>query len=172
MKRIFMLVAYITCVGLALAWPAKSGLAADKVTYSGTYSTARPGKAPKGSDVTLEVVQNEDSIEITRVKLGKRTTSRCPFNGSEGDYISPGGSPGKCKAQLKEKYLVLEAIVVTSLQPTAPPVRMHTKERWQLSPDGKSLFIESAADFPDMGAGSAGMGLQPVTRKYTRTGNQ
>jgi hypothetical protein len=155
-----------------LGWPTKSGLAADKVTYSGTYSTARPGKAPKGSDVTLEVVQNEDSIEVTRVKLGKRTTSRCPFNGSEGDYISPGGSPGKCKAQLKEKYLVLEAIVVTTLQPTAPPVRMHTKERWQLSPDGKSLFIESAADFPDMGAGSAGYGLQSVTRKYTRTGNE
>jgi hypothetical protein len=172
MKRIFVLVAYIGCAGLALVWPTKSGLAADKVTYSGTYSSARPGKAPKGSDVILEVVQNEDSIEVTRVKLGKRTTSRCPFDGAEGDYMSPGGSPGKCKAQLKEKYLVLEAIVVTSLQPTDPPVRMHTKERWQLSPDGKSLFIESASDFPDMGPGSATKGLQPITRKYTRTGNE
>jgi hypothetical protein len=172
--KVFTLVAWVACIGLVMLWTASTGLAADKVNYSGKYSAERPKTTSDAeTDSTLEVVQNEDSIEVTRVELGKRTTSRCPFNGSEGDYTSPGGASGKCKVQLKGKYLVLDSVVVARPQPTAPPVRMHTKERWQLSADAKTLTIKSDVDFPDFPSdiSAAVAGTTSGTTKYTRTNN-
>lgn len=142
------------------------------MNYSGKYSADRPTiRSGVETESVLEVVQNEDSIEITRVELGKRMTSHCPFNGSEGGYMSPGGVSGKCKAQLKTKYLVLESVVVGRPQATAPPIREHTKERWQLSADRKSLTIKSDVDFPDFPAdiSAAVAGDTSGTIKYTRT---
>ena len=173
MKKIFTCVAWIAAMGLLIAWPNKTGLAADKVNYSGKYSANRPTiKSGVETESTLEVVQKEDSIEITRVELGKRTASHCPFNGSEGDYTSPGGVSGKCKAQLKAKYLVLESVVVGRPQADAPPIREHTKERWQLSADGKTLTIKSDVDFPDFPANISAAVADNTsgTTKYTRTG--
>ena len=163
-----------TWIALAVIMSAIAGLAADKVNYSGKYSI-QARKTASGSETgsTLEVIQNADSIEITRVEQGKRTTNRYPLNGSEGDYTSPGGVAGKCKAQLKDKYLVLESIVAARPQPNAPPMRVHTKERWQLSADSKTLTVKSDEDFPDVAGdvsalvGAYGSG----TEKYTRTDN-
>lgn len=104
MKDVLCLVAMMAGVAMVVFGLPKAGIAADNVSYSGRYSAQRPKNAPSGStDSVLEVVQSEDSIEITRVELAKRTTSRCPFHGSEGAYTSPGGVSGKCKAELKEK---------------------------------------------------------------------
>jgi hypothetical protein len=172
MKKIHAFAAWVTVVGVVIAW-ATIGLAADRVDYSGKYSADRPTvKSGVETDSTLEVVQNEDGIVVTKVELGKRTTSHCPLNGSEGEYTSPGGVSGKCKGQLKAKYLILESVVVTRPQATAT-VRMHTKERWQLSADGKNLTIKSDVDFPDFPAdiSAAVAGDTSGTRKYTRTGN-
>jgi hypothetical protein len=169
MNRVFTFVAWVACVGLVIAWSGKTGLAADKVDYSGKYSAERIKTASGETDSTLEVVQHEDSIEVTRVELSKRTTSHCPFNGSEGDYTSPGGVSGRCKAQLKDKYLVLESVVVTRPQPTASPVRVHTKERWQLSGDSKTLTIKSDTDFPDFPADISAAVNASGTQKYNRT---
>jgi hypothetical protein len=172
MKQILAFAAWVTVAGVVIAW-ATIGLAADKVDYSGKYSADRPTvKSGVETDSTLEVVQNEDGIVVTKVELDKRTTSHCPLNGSEGDYTSPGGVSGKCKAQLKAKYLILESVVVTRPQPTAT-VRMHTKERWQLSADGKSLTIKSDVDFPDFPSdiSAAVAGDTSGKRKYTRTGS-
>jgi hypothetical protein len=172
MKKILAFAAWVTAVGVVIAW-ATIGLAADKVNYSGKYSADRPTvKSGVETDSTLEVFQNDDGIVVTRVELGKTTTSHCPLNGSEGEYTSPGGVSGKCKAQIKAKYLILESVVVTRPQRTAI-VRMHTKERWQLSADGKSLTIKSDMDFPDFPAdiSAAVTGDTSGTRKYTRTGN-
>jgi len=102
MKNILTCAAWVATVGLAITWPAKIGLAADKVNYSGKYSADRPTiKSGGETDSTLELIQKEDSLEVTRVELDKRTTSHCPFNGPDGDYTGPGGISGKCKAQLK-----------------------------------------------------------------------
>jgi hypothetical protein len=141
------------------------------VSYAGKYSAeGLKTTSGGGTGSTLEAVQNEDSIEVTRVELGKRTTNRCPFNGAEGDYTSPGGVSGRCKAQLKAKHLILESVVVTRPQTTGPPVRMHTKERWQLSADAKTLTIKSDVDFPDFPSEiSAAVSGTTSTTKYTRT---
>jgi len=155
----------------AVAFSANTGLAADKVNYSGKYSIQAPKTASGESDSTLDVVQGTDSIEITTVRQGKRTSNRYPLNGSEGDYTSPDGVAGRCKAQLKDKYLVLESVTAIRPQPNVPPMRMHTKERWQLSADSKTLTVKSEVDFPDVPrdvsniVGEYGSG----TRKYSRT---
>lgn len=87
MKHVLRYVAMMAGLGVVVAGLPLAGLAADNVNYSGKYSAQRLKNTPSGSTGSvLEVVQSEDSIEITRVELGKRTTSRCPFNGSEGDY--------------------------------------------------------------------------------------
>jgi hypothetical protein len=72
---------------------------------------------------------------------------------------------------LKGKNLIVESVVLTHPQPTAA-VRMHTKERWQLSGDAKTLIIKSDVDFPDFPAGvSAVVAGDTSTTKYTRTEN-
>lgn len=161
-------------MALAIALPTTIALAANRVDYSGKYLAERHKDTPSGStDSTIEVVQSEDNIEITKVELGKRTTSRCPFNGSEGDYTSPSGVSGKCKAQLKDKYLILESVVVTRPQP-ATSMRVHTKERWQLSADAKTLTVKSDVDFPDVSrdVSAAVANELSETRKYMRTDSQ
>jgi len=140
------------------------------VNFSGKYLAERRDASGGGADSTLEVIQNNDYVEIRRMELGKKTTSRCPLNGSEGEYTSPGGISGKCKAQRKGKYLIVESVVATRPQATAA-VRMHTKQRWQLSTDGKTLTIKSDVDFPDFPAdiSAAVSGDTSRVMKYTRT---
>ena len=170
MRRVIivaLMVVMILCV------PANILLAADSAGYTGKYIAERPKKAPSGSlDSTLEVVQNENAIEVTLLQSGKITVSRCPFDGSDGDYKSPSGISGKCKARWKEKNLIIESIIVTHPQPTAS-VRVHTKERWQLSKDGKTLTIKSDVDFPDFPAEVSGAvsGDTGGTTRYMRVEN-
>ena len=171
-KQISALAARVTYVSLVLAWSANTGLAADKVNYSGKYLLQVRKTASGGeNDSTLDVVQNEKSVDITRSAEGRRMTNRYPLNGSEGDYTSPGGVSGKCKAQLKGKYLVLESVVFSRPQSSSPPVRIHTRERWQLSADSNVLTIKSDVDFPDFpGDISTVVGAYgSSTQKYTRT---
>ena len=150
MTRSLNLVACAVCISLMVTWSANSVQATDKTNYSGRY-TLQGQKSTSGikTDSTIEVLQNQESLEIRRSEQGHRTTNRYPLNGSEGDYTSSGGVPGKCRAELKGKYLGLESVVMARPQPSAPPVRMHAKERWQLSADSRTLTIKSAVDFPD-----------------------
>jgi hypothetical protein len=168
-KQVSNVLTCIASVGFVVAWSVNTGLAADRVNYSGKYSL-QGQKMASGSkiDSTLEVIQSEDSIEVTRMEQGSKTTNRYPLNGSEGDYKSPGGSPGKCKAQLKDKYLVLESVVTARPQPNGPP-----KERWQLSSDSKTLTVKSEEDFPDAPKDVSSAVGESVsgTERYTRVEN-
>src|SRR5208282_5598369 len=159
-------------VAMTVLTSAKLTLAADATDYTGKYAERPKKAANRSTESTLEVIQNENAIEITLIQSGKRTTSQCPFNGSEGDYTSPGGILGKCKAQLKEKNLIIESVVVAHPQPTTN-VRLHTKERWRLSKDGKTLAIKSDVDFPDFpsGVSAAVSGDTSTTVEYTRIAN-
>ena len=142
-------------------------------SYSGKYSLQNR-KASLGSEATLEVVQGQDRVEVTRIDQGKRTTNRYALNGSEGNYASSGGVPGRCKAQLKGKQLILESTVISHPQPAATPVRIHTRERWQLSADSKILAIRADVDFPDFPAdiSAAVSGNTSRTEKYMRVESQ
>jgi hypothetical protein len=157
MKRNAHLVLWAICAALVITLMPERTSASDKLNFSGKYVFDK-GKKSDGQDASiLEVDQNDDSFEITRVELGKKTVSHCPLNGSDGDYTSPGGMAGKCKVQLKPKYLILESVVLTRPQQAAPPLRIHTKEKWQLSADTKTLTIKSDVDFPDVPADISAM---------------
>jgi len=172
--QIFDYLKCLACVLLALAFGVNAGVAAGK-NYSGKYSLQVQRHASgNNAGSTIEVVQNEDSIDVTRVEQGTRTSNRYPLNGGDGDYTSSGGVRGKCKAQLKDKYLVLESVVAATPEPNAPPMRVHTKERWQLSADAKTLTVKSDMDFPDAPSRvSAVVGESASgTQKYARTESQ
>lgn len=110
MKRKHFSGASLACAAMLLTCLVNHAFASDKLNFSGKYIVEPAKNTPGGeSDSTLEVVQNDDTVEITRLELGKKTISRCPLNGSEGDYTSPSGVSGKCRAQLKPKYLIVES---------------------------------------------------------------
>ncbi len=166
--RLLTLVAYL---GFMVAWSANTALGAEMVNYSGKYSLQVTRMA--SSKLDLEVIQSKDSIEVTRMEESSKTTNRYPLNGSDGDYKSRTGSSGRCKAQLKGKYLVLESVVTARPQPNAAPMRIHTKERWQLSSDSKILTVKSEVSFPDVPRDVSSFVGESVsgTEKYTRVGN-
>ena len=157
---------------LTTAWFAKFALAADVPNYTGKYSLQEHKNVPVGSDPDIEVVQTEKDVEVATIDHGKRTTNHYPLNGMEGDYISPGGVPGRCAAQFKGKQLILESTVAKRPQPNAPIVRLHTKQRWQLSGDSRTLTIQTDVDFPDFPAGvsAAVAGDTSGKQKYARIG--
>jgi hypothetical protein len=173
-KQISNLLTCAVCVGFLVAWSPNAGLAAEKANFSGRYS-AHGQKAASGDkiDSSLEVVQTEDSIEITQVERGSKTSNRYSLNGSEGDCKSPSGVLGTCKAQFKDKYLVLESVFTATPQANGPPMRIHTKQRWQLSSDSKTLTVKSDVDFPDAprDVSSAVGESMSGTLKYTRLEN-
>lgn len=76
------------------------------------------------------------------------------------------------QSRVEGKNLIIDSVILTHPQPSAI-VRMHTKERWQLSNDAKTLTIKSNVDFPDFPAGvsAAVSGDTSSTTKYTRTEN-
>lgn len=168
MKRLWIAAYGIVGIGFAVAF-GNTGLAEEKIDYSGKYSleerNLKSGKKPKS---TLEVVQNQDRIKIIKDEPHKTTTSDCPLSSSDQDYRN---SRGQCRAQLKGKKLIVESVVDTSREPTHSPLRVHTKERWELSADNKTLTIKSDIDFVSCSLGesscTSGSG-ESRTIKYKR----
>jgi hypothetical protein len=150
-------------LGVMLVWFAATSSAAD---FSGKYVS----KSGKGTEYFLEVVQTESSINIVRIEGGKTIKNVCPLDGSEGEYVSSGGVPGKCKARFKGKNLVIESMVVTHPAGSAQTVRVQTTERWQLSSDTKTLTIKSESSFPDYPSeiSAAVGGVTSFTERFTR----
>ena len=164
-RRLFLAAAMVFLAVFSLSVAAVSD-APGALNFSGTYSSeiSKHSKGPESS-ATLEVVQTDDAVEITRVEAGKRTTSRCPFNGSTGPYTTSGRVSGTCKAEIKGKSLIVESLVTTHPETSSTPVRIHTKERWQLSTDSQVLTIKSDSDFPDVSAAiSSAIGASFVER--------
>ena len=126
-----------TCTAVLILLVSERTSARDNLNFAGKYVEE---KAAFNDISTLEVVQSNQSVDITKVTLGKRTVGHCPLDGSEGDY-TPDGESGKCKATLKPKYLILECVVLPPHKHD-PARRWHTKEKWRLSSDGKILTID------------------------------
>jgi hypothetical protein len=87
-----------------------------------------------------------------------------PLNGQEGAYVSPGGVRGTCKGQFRKNYLILESVVTTRPQASGPAVQIHTKQKWESSPDLKTLNIHVDVDSPQSPINL----VEPWTEIYTR----
>jgi len=161
---------WVVCMTSLMLRPTHA-YASDKLNFSGKY-VVEQRKNTSENTLTLEVIQTDDSIEITRVKRGTKTVSHCPLDGSYGDYAGAEGV-GRCKAQLKPKYLIIESDVLTPIaliQSQRPPSqeRMHTTAKWQLSSDAKTLIIKSDRELLNLPAGSFSLGNMSGTVKYKR----
>jgi hypothetical protein len=151
-RRILRIVVSVVAVALLATTTPHVGLAAsERVDFSGKYlHRGQKDHSDLDPEVSLEVVQSEETVKVTRVDQGGTTTNWYPFDGSEGAYISPGGVTGQCKAQVKGKTLILDTIVLSTSQASGSPVHIHTKEQWQLSSDSRTLTIKLHMDFPDL----------------------
>ena len=125
--------------------------AADKPNFSGEFTLAR-GKGSsawrKGGSCALHVVQTESTIEITRVMGGQRSDNRLRLDGTEGAYVNPGEMEGAGLARLKGKHLTIDIAILFHPLDKRPDLFIHTRERWTLSKDLKTLTIRSDVDFP------------------------
>jgi hypothetical protein len=146
---------------------AATTFAADTLNLSGSYTlTGSKGsmKFQKGKVKTLSVVQTEMSIEVTESEGGRRNVNSYPINGREGTFVSPGGIKGTCKGQFKKNYLILESFVTTHPQTNGRAVQIHTRQKWELSPDHKTLNIRFDVDSPQSPIDV----VEPWTEIYTR----
>lgn len=113
----------------------------------------------------IPVVQTADAIEVSNVRDGTSNTIRFPLDDGEGTYHTDSHILGKCKGQLKGKRLVLDWVVVTRPVAGGPEVQLHTRERWELSRDSKTLIIHVDVDNPQLPMANIG---DPWTEIYTR----
>ena len=148
---------------------ASTTLAADRPDFSGSYTLAAGKGDKKGEVWTLQVTQTESAINVTRVAGGHQNINKFPLDGSEAPYTSPGGPTGTCKGQFKGRNVILDTFITTRPQPNGPAVQMHTRERWELSKDSKTLTIRNNVDFPQYSSLLNGFQVvKPWTEIYTR----
>lgn len=168
-RRILSAATSLATVALfAIATP-HVGFAANSQNFSGKFlHPGTKGETDFDPAVTLDVVQTDGAIEITRVDSQGSTSNQYPLNGTEQDCSGPGGVAGKCKAQLKGKSLILETTVVSRDLTSGTTVHMRTVEQWQLSSDSKTLTIKVHVDFPDVRSGTSSEGQSSEANKYTR----
>jgi len=116
--------------------------------FSGLYllNPPKPGKHQKASPPRyLRVTQDERSLEATVSEAGQTRTSRYFLDGSPSDNLTSGGFPSKDTARLKGKALVIES--TAHVRGTV----LHTKEKWQLSRDSKTLTIHLTDEGSSLG---------------------
>jgi hypothetical protein len=163
--RLLLRLTLIAFVAVSLASAAE-----EKVDFSGSYVLSG-GKGSfqfkKGMDWTLNVAQTENTIEVTRIIDGKQNKNIFNMDGSEGAYTSSGGVEGICKAQWKGKTLILEVLVTSLPQNNRPAVQIHTKQRWELSSDSRTLTVRTDVDFPGSPLGDFQV-IEPWSEIYTR----
>jgi len=163
--------AYILILA-ALPGLVAGALGAGKLDFSGSYTLKKSTSAAKpanGEVWVLRVSQGESASEVTRVQNGHLYVNKFPLDGSEGQYVSPGGPTGTCRGQLKSKYLILDLFVTSHPQLNGPAVQMHTKERWELSSDSKTLKIRTEVDFPQFSGTLNGFQVvEPWSETYVR----
>jgi hypothetical protein len=149
---------------------ASLAVAPTRPDFSGNYTRQSKQANESGSDaVTLRVVQTESSVEITRTEGDAKLTNRFPLDGTEGEWTSPTGVRGKCKARFSKDTLLLETSSATS-RPDGRSVRLQSREDWRLSKDLKTLSVRIEARFPDMPPEIVAMAFpnNPRTETYQR----
>jgi hypothetical protein len=144
--------------------------AAANLNFTGKY-VHRGDKVNSDLDpeITLDVVQNDQALEVTRDGPAGKASNRYLLNGSEQDCVTSNRVSAKCRAQLKGKYLVLESVVDSPDQTSGNLIHVRTVEQWQLSGDSKTLTIKLRVDFPGAGSGmSSNEGQSVEEDKFTR----
>ena len=150
---------------------ASLALAPARPDFSGSYAVKQKGAGETGAaTVVLRVVQADSYIEVAREETNGTLTNRFPLDGTEGEYTTPTGARGKCKARFNKETLVLETTVV-STRAEGRAMRFGTREDWRLSKDQGTLTIKTEIKMPDMPPEMVAMAFpnNPRTETYRRT---
>lgn len=142
----------------------------DRPDFSGSYTltgTKGASKTKRATASLLQVIQTGAEIEVSRTFDGKAYLNRLKLDGTEGEYRSEGGAQGTSTARFKGKALIIDTQVTTRPQANGPAVQIHTRERWTLSSDLRTLIIRSDVDFPNSGLGGFQV-IEPWSEIYTR----
>jgi hypothetical protein len=159
LKKLFVFGIFLTTI----AW------AAARADFSGNYA-AQQKKGDKALTASLRVIQTDSTVQVTRIYGDKSLTNSFPLDGSEGDYTTETGVRGKCSAQLNGETLVLKTLAGPPPKAGTPPLHFEIIEKWQLSPDTKTLTIKTEIKSPDMPNDviTAAFPDNPQTEKYQR----
>lgn len=158
----------VLLVLLATLWAPVAVSAANMPDFSGTYtlkSVKGEDKPGPGDALSLQIAQTADEIKITTVTDGNPSTEIFPL--SQGGHC--GGTvaaDSKCTAQWTGKALDLEAVYTAHPTENGPEIEMHTRERVQLSSDGKTLTIRTETKAPDYPALEMTPATTEVYEKY------
>ena len=148
-RRSIPQIIFVASVALAATAVPHAIFAAANLNFTGKYvHRAYKANSDLDPEVTLEVVQTDQAVEITRDGPAGKTSNRYLLDGSEQDCVTSNRVSAKCKAQLKGKYLVIESIVDSPDQASGNIIHVRTVEQWQLSGDSKTLTIRLRVDFP------------------------
>ena len=145
-----------------------SVLAAGPADFAGSYTlkSAKGGDAPDKGDVwKLQISETPGEIKITRMIGGHPSTEIFPLDGKEEDCRESDGGDAKCSSEWKGKTLTLETVYTAHPTENGPDVEMHTRERLELSSDGKTLTIRSETKAPQY---SYLQMHEPTTEVYVR----
>jgi hypothetical protein len=148
--------------------------AAANLNFSGKF-VHRGDKVNSDLDpeVTLDVVQSDQAVEITKEGPGGKSSNRFLLNGSEQDCVTSNRVSARCKAQLKGKNLLVESVVDSPDQTSGGLVHIRTVEQWQLSGDSKTLTIRMRVDYPGAHSGMSSSEGQSVEEdKFIRESTQ
>lgn len=145
------MIAHFSRIILYCAVVATCAFAGTVANYSGSYSSeSKKGKEGTTDRVVLRVTQTDSAIEVTRTDQSKTVTNRFLLDGTYADYIDATGEPVRTRVEFKDNYLVLESAVVSLRNGGRSTLRVYTIEKWQLSPDGRTLTIHTEISFPGM----------------------
>jgi hypothetical protein len=154
---------------------------ADNADFSGSYTLTKlkggDFQVKKGTVWTMDVVQTAAVIQVTKVRNGRKFVNTILLDGTEGLCEGLGGIAlegmtkvgGKCKGYFKERHLNLESFVVFQSK-THWPKQFHVTERWELSPDLRTLTVRLDVDVRNAESGKIIFfySNQPTTEVYTR----
>jgi hypothetical protein len=131
-------------VGSVLIQSVVSPAATDgaKANFSGVYAV--------DANRTLEVYQTRAVLKITETLNRKTTTNLLKLDGSEGPYTTNDVGKGTCTARLSGSTLMLDA------DATEHSREIHVTEKWVLSPNSKTIRVESFVSTKGILGGAAG----------------
>ncbi len=125
-------------------------------------------QAKKDTVWTLDVVQSATTVQVTKVRNGRKFVNTLSLDGTEGVYNDPSGITGKCKGHFKGRYLYLDSLVIVRPK-GGPTIQGRTIERWGLSTDLKTLTIQTDVETTNVDTQQIlPNNVQPWSEVYTR----
>ena len=161
--RLFLTALLLLAAGIA---------AAERTDFSGSYTLTKTKGAdfqPQKNTVwTLDVVQSVSTVQVTKVRNGRKFVNTFSLDGTEGVYNDPSGITGTCKGHFRGRYPYLDSLVIVRHK-GGLTIKGHTIERWELSADLRTLTIQTDVETSDADTRQIlPNNLQPWSEVYTR----